>query len=339
MKHSQLKNIGWFLIATIIIGSLLVIADLNEIIESLREANPTILAFGLALGVLNIYFWAYVWQKIFSLSNIKIPFKRTFHLYTGALFMNSITPLGRAGGEPIIAYLITEKLPTDYEKTLSTLLYADSINLFPLITFGIIGSITLFFLGFLSPETNTLFTIIFGIAIIIAIISFSKRRKKQLSNYLHHYYKGKDSKILEKLLTEIRETIQDLKEIYTAIKEKPSSLGPPVIVSHLAYFSQVLVLYLTLLSLGVSVNIGYLLLILPLSIVGHISPTPGASGTAEAVLAGLLATVAGVQFSVAVTAAILFRLCTFWPGLIIGYMGFTTLGQTHSMEKVHEAVE
>ncbi|MFB6190551.1 MAG: lysylphosphatidylglycerol synthase domain-containing protein [Candidatus Nanohaloarchaea archaeon] len=82
-----------------------------------------------------------------------------------------------------------------------------------------------------------------------------------------------------------------------------------------------------LLSMGVSSDFTPLYFVLVLSSFGNFSPTPGGSGTFEALMAAVLTFfLPHITFATALAVAIIFRLTTYWPGLAIGYLALNSLG-------------
>lgn len=313
-----------FSIATLVIIGLLVIADTEELLNALLTLERQYLLLAFLLGISSILLWSFVWQKLFEIIDIIVKFRDIVHLYLAALFMNSITPLGQFGGEPFMAYLVSKKLPVNYEKTLSTLLYADTINAAPFYTFSVIGLSYLIFTGLMSPySTISLITIFITSLVLLSLYIGLKTKNKNILNKLKEFQILQKYN-LENIILKIQETIKDIVEIYLEVKENPKRIAPAFLASHFAFFINVLILNVLLVGLGVNISLLFLFIVLPLAGIGNFSPTPGGSGTYEAAMAGLL-TLGGVSFSTAVIAAILFRLVTYWPGLIIGYLATITL--------------
>jgi uncharacterized protein (TIRG00374 family) len=80
-----------------------------------------------------------------------------------------------------------------------------------------------------------------------------------------------------------------------------------------------------LLSLGIRPDFTPIYFTVTLSSLASFSPTPGGSGTFEAAFSGLMVFFFEVNIATAVTAAVLFRLTTYWPGLVIGYISLVGL--------------
>ncbi|MDY6769730.1 MAG: lysylphosphatidylglycerol synthase domain-containing protein, partial [Candidatus Nanohaloarchaea archaeon] len=88
-------------------------------------------------------------------------------------------------------------------------------------------------------------------------------------------------------------------------------------VSHLAGFLWVGGMYLLLLSLGFTAPKSALLIALPASMIAGYLPLPGGLGGIEVAMAGLLHAVAGAATPVASAAALLYRIFTYWAGMML----------------------
>jgi uncharacterized protein (TIRG00374 family) len=96
----------WFGISTLIIVSMIYLADTDRFIDSLRTAKLLPLIPALILGLAVFPTWEYVWHQIFQKTSIDISYFKTLKVFMAGNFLNSTTPLGQAGGEPAMAYIL-----------------------------------------------------------------------------------------------------------------------------------------------------------------------------------------------------------------------------------------
>lgn len=104
-------------------------------------------------------------------------------------------------------------------------------------------------------------------------------------------------------------------------------------IVHFAYIAKFLALYAVMVSLGVSVNFFEIMLMVSLVVVANFSPTPGSTGTFEAAMTGLILLFVDISLATAVSAAILYRLSTYWVGVGVGYMALLSLGMNTEFYK------
>lgn len=114
------------------------------------------------------------------------------------------------------------------------------------------------------------------------------------------------------------------KQLQPLLKRKKAllkALGASILIT-LCY---VVSLYASAQAVGVSISLAAAIIALSSSVLAtSVVPTPGGIGAAEVGAYGGLLLV-GVQHDVALAAAILYRVCTFWLPLLIGSVAFTVV--------------
>jgi hypothetical protein len=92
--------------------------------------------------------------------------------------MNSITPLGQAGGEPFMAFVISDNAETSYEKALSSVVSADLVNAIPFIAYLIVAVIYLLAAGSINNIVWQAVYLLTGIGVILAASGYIILHKK-----------------------------------------------------------------------------------------------------------------------------------------------------------------
>lgn len=324
----DLKRTGLFGVSTAIIVGMIYFADFNQVLSTAKGADKLILAAAIFVGLLNLPIWANSWHKLINRVGGEVSFFKALRLFTAGNFLNSITPLGQFGGEPLMAYVIKKNTDLEYEEGLSAVVSADIINAIPIFTFIIGGSAYLL----LFNSLNSILLEMSYIALVIMVLGGSIA-------YLLWFKSGfLESKIiyLVKLLSrplggnyslveKIEEKITGMQETFRAVGEEPKELLKISLIAHLFFVCQVVSLYLVMLSVGVETDLTPLYFVLPTAALANFSPTPGGSGAYEVILAGVLTTFIGVPGTTAVTIAILYRFTTFWPSILLGYLSLISL--------------
>lgn len=326
-----MQKILWFGISTAIIAAMIFFADLNKVIAALQEANLKYMSLAFVLGLSIFGFWSYTWHNFFKQMNMDVEILKTFKMFMAGHFFNSVTPLGQFGGEPFMAYLISKNTDYSAEKGFSAVLSADLVNTIPILTF-IIGG-TAFQLIFRESIKQVIVHVIY-IAILTTLIGGT-------FIYLLWFKSGSIEKVLIKILRKfassigygasivqkLEESLLKAQKSFARIGNNPKSLLKAIVAAHVGFISQVFCLAAILLALDFSVTLTPLYFTIALAGLATFSPTPGGSGTFEAAMAGLLTLFVGIEFHIALVAAILFRATTFWPGIIIGYISFIFLNK------------
>lgn len=325
---SKLKKTLWFGVATAIIGGLIYFADVNKFIEALQSASTPHLVPAFASGMAVFLVFGYTWHRFLTKVGIGVTYYESLKLFLAGQFMNSITPLGQFGGEPFMAYIIRRNTDTSYEKAFSTVFSADVINGIPMLTFVLGGAFYLIL--FSSINDVILQTVYAGVGLtalgglIVYLLWF---KAGVIENYVlgvltfFSNLTGLGASLVEKA----EERLDKVQKSFETIGEDPKHLFKTAVVAHLSFVLQVVCLYFIMVSLGQSVEITPLYFIIAIAGLANFAPTPGGSGAYEATMAGILTFFLNIQFPVAITVAILFRLTTYWPGLVIGYLSFLSV--------------
>ncbi len=322
------KKILWFGLSSLILAGLIYFADVNKFLEALAAAEKAILIPALLSGISTFFVFSNTWHEF--LNHIGLEMKRTnsFRLFMAGQFMNSITPLGQFGGEPFMAYIIKRNTDLSYEKAFSTVLSGDIVNGIPTLTF-ILGSAGYLFL--FGSINNIMLQTVYAAVIIVGIGGPLV--------YLLWFKTGTIEGVIVSILQKISDTLgrgesivnsvdkrmSDIERSFEAIGEKPRQLLRTAAIAHLSFIFHVLCLFFVLISLGYNPNFTPLYFVIVISGLAEFAPTPGGSGAFEATMSFLVMTFLGLPGSHAVVAAVLFRLCTYWPGIIIGYISITGL--------------
>jgi uncharacterized protein (TIRG00374 family) len=320
--NGKVKQLLWFAVSILIIGGLVYFADISRIIAALRTADLLILVPALIVGVSNFGFGAYLWHSFLSSMDKGISYFKALKMFFAGHFLNSITPLGQVGGEPLMAYVISRNTDAEAEEAFSAVFSADILNVIPPYTFMIGGAAYLFLFGsFNEIIIQTLYIVAlvvsFG-AVFVYLLWFKAGSIEGGIVRLLRYLSSRLDRG-EGLVERAEERLEKVEENFQKIGDNPRKLFKLTVLMHLSFLTEVVTMFLILLSLGVEPDFAPLYFVMPLAAVAEISPTPGGTGTYEAAMAGVLTVFFPVSFTVAVMAALIYQLSGFWPGNAIGY--------------------
>lgn len=326
-KHlSNIKDskILWYGISTLLLVFLIYSTDIQKFVASLVQVDPYFMSLAMASGFSVFIIFGWIWYRIFRKVGIEADLKLSYELFMAGNFVNSITPLGQAGGEPFMAYLVSENTGTSYEKSLSAVISSDMINLIPALTYTVLGVIYLMFFGLNLPGLGALIFILAAVSLILGgggYLLWSK--DSRLKNFLFAIVDWLESKtdISQKIVESVKERIVSAEKAFMDAGGDPVYLAKTALISHLYPLTQIVALWLILQGMGLEAGLGAIGLTVILSGLAHFSPTPGGAGAFEIAFAGLLmAFVPAMAYSDAVAAAVLFRLTSYWPGIPVGYL-------------------
>lgn len=325
---SRTKKILWFGVSTAIILALIYIVDFNKFIQEISSAKLIYFIPAVILGISVFLVWGFTWYRVFRKVGIDLTYSKSLEIFMAGTFMNSITPIGQFGGEPIMAYLLKNNSDASYEKSFTSVFSADIINAAPLITFVTAGTLYLLFFETLGGRVlqavyAAILMTVFGGAIVYLLWFESGT----IENFLLRVAEGFSEKtgLLKGRIEGFEKRLEEVERAFETIGEDPWYLFETALVSHLGFVIQGGTLYLVMLSLGVEVALAPIVFVVVISGLANFSPTPGGSGAYEVVMAKTAQAFFSIEPEVGVAAAILFRLTTYWPGIIIGYIALNTL--------------
>ncbi|MFB6158396.1 MAG: YbhN family protein [Candidatus Nanohalobium sp.] len=319
----------WFAISTAMIAGMIYFADVEKFIESVQSARvlPLIPAFVLGLSIFPLL--SYVWYRVFTASGIHTTYWKALKVFMAGNFMNSVTPLGQFGGEPLMAYLVQKNWDESYEKSISSVFSADIMNATPHVTFVVGGGLYMMLFHSINQlivqalYATLMMTVLGGLLVYLLWFEAGTIEGKivdalrKISSFV-----GKGSSVVDKL----EEKLAEVEESFRAIGESPRYLFKTAVVAHIGFLTQVFCFYFIALSLGFQADITPIFFVTTLAGLATFSPTPGGSGTMEAAMAGLITVFfPGTSFATGLTVAILFRITTYWPGILLGWLALNNL--------------
>jgi uncharacterized protein (TIRG00374 family) len=339
------SKILWYGVSTAIIAGLIYFVDFNKFISAITSARPLPMALALISGFSVFAIWGYIWHSFFTTLEIETTLYKSYKMFMAGHFVNSITPLGQVGGEPFMAYIVSKNTGSSYERSLSSVMSSDIINAIPIVTYTAAGiTYALLFRGMTGVMEQMIYfgagvTII--TSILIYLLWFDREKLRSgvffvLNALESRFASKKDS------FESIKDRIKLLEESFEEIGENPSHLIKVALISHLYLITQFVSLYFILLGLDTYLSFVGIYFTVILAGLAMFAPTPGGSGAFEAAFTGLLLFFyPSMDPSVAVAASILFRMTTYWPGILVGYISIIDLRRNRdfNIDKEVEDIE
>jgi len=134
-----LKTLLGFTVAVALVGLLVVGVGWERTLSRLRTARPGWVLLACLSSMLCLAAWTKTWQAVLSAAGVSVPYRKLVGTFFAATFANYVTPMGQAGGEPFIAYVLSRDTEATYEQSLASVVTADLIRLLPFFTVGSIG--------------------------------------------------------------------------------------------------------------------------------------------------------------------------------------------------------
>lgn len=322
------RELLWFLVAGVLFVGLLYLADVEAFLASISRADRSLFAVAVVVGFSSLLVWAWVWYRFFGTVGIPATASQTVRIFLAGNFLNSITPLGQFGGEPIMAYIVARTTDEDYETALACITSADIVNATPFFTFTLGGLLYLALVGSVRGplvEIGVLAVVLLALVSLVAYFLWSDERA--LGRAVVRLLDALQARLGrgETYVESVKDSVRQIEDDFKTAGSDPRFLLSTAAISHLAIVAQIVSLYFVFRALALEPAFVPLYLIVNLSVIATVSPTPGGSGTYEAAFSALVTLFYSVDLATALTAAVLFRLTTYWPGILVGFPALVTL--------------
>ena len=331
IKINQIKDskLLWYTISSVILGALIIFADVSQFLSAIRNVDPLLMGASFVTGLSVFLVWGYIWHSLFQELEFEINMMKSYKIVMAGNFMNSVTPFGQLGGEPFMAYIVSENTDESYEKSLSAVVSADLVNAIPFLTYAMLGIMYMLLFSTITESIrNSIYIFVFFNILLISVAYLAWFKTDKLESKIQKILDNIESRIEHKgkIIESLRERIEETKDSFKQAGKDKRHLIKIISITHLAPATQLISLYLILLGLNVEPTFIGVYLHVMLSGLAMFSPTPGGTGTFEAAFTGLLLfSYPNMGIDTAVASSVLFRLTTYWPGLIIGYFSLLSL--------------
>ncbi|PSP84702.1 TIGR00374 family protein [Halobacteriales archaeon QS_1_68_17] len=318
-RKTLIRIVAGFAVAVLLLYLVAVGIGIEEVTATFRDAQLRWLAVGCLSTLLCLALWGKAWQVVLEVAGVGVPYRKLVVTYFAATFANYVTPLGQAGGEPFIAYVLSRDTSASYEDSLASVVTADLLNLLPFFSFAALGMAALLWQATLPEAVEPLAVGLLAMALgvpLLAVATWQFRRPLTAAVlWLVAPVARRTSRIS---LAGVRRRIEELRAAFERIAEKPRALVRALVFSYAGWVFFALPLYFAAETLGLTVDPLLVLFIVPASTLAGLVPSPGGLGGVELALVALLVAVAGVSTASAYSISLVYRLASYWFALGIG---------------------
>ncbi|WP_255151226.1 lysylphosphatidylglycerol synthase transmembrane domain-containing protein [Halorarius halobius] len=319
-RETAAKTLLGFLIAGILLYLFAAGIGLGEVSRALSDADPRWLAAGCLSTLLCLALWGKAWQVVLGVAGIEVPYRRLVVTYFAATFANYVTPLGQAGGEPFIAYVLSRDTGATYEDSLASVVTADLLNLLPFFSFSAVGMSVLLVQAELPPIAEGLARGLLLMAVgVPAIVAGAWRYREWVRGGVLRVV-APVARITDRVSVDgVGRRVDDLFDAFDRIARDRVALVKAIVFAYAGWVFFALPLYAAAQTLGEPVGLLLVLFIVPASTLAGLTPSPGGLGGVEfALVALLVALVPGIGTAAALAIALVYRLMSYWFALLVG---------------------
>jgi uncharacterized protein (TIRG00374 family) len=316
------KTAAGFAVALTVLGLFAVGIGVEDIRAELAGADLRWLVAGCLSTAVGLVAWARAWQVVLRVVGVAVPFRKLVGTYYAATFANYVTPMGQAGGEPFIAYVLSRDTDASYEDSLASVVTADLLNLLPFFTFAAVGLVVLFVRATLPDEVR-------GVAVALAVFAVGApavvvagwRFRAPVGRAVVRAVAPVARRTRFVTVEGVRERLRELDEAFGRIAADPRALAHALVFSYVGWFFFALPLYFAVLTVEGSISLFLVFFIVPASTLAGLTPSPGGLGGVELALVGLLGVLAGFSTDLGYAVATVYRLASYWFAIAAGGVG------------------
>jgi hypothetical protein len=313
------KSLGGFLVAGVVLYLFGRVVGWGKILRTFRNADP--LWFGLAClsTTLCLAFWAKGWDAVLGVGDVDIPFPTLFVTYVAATFADYVTPFGKAGGGPFVAYVLSTDRRVTYQDSLAGVVTADTLNLVPFFLFAAVGTGALTVTQSVPARADPLVLGLATLAVVVPLVAYAFYRKRRWVQTLAQYVLEPVAARTSRLdADEIERRVEEFYGYIDGVASTPETVRRTLVYAFVGWAFFAAPLYLAGLTLGVTLDPLVVLFVVPASTLAGFVPTPGGLGGVEAAVAGLLFALTPLSLGTAAAVALVYRLASYWYTVAVG---------------------
>jgi uncharacterized protein (TIRG00374 family) len=180
-KINLRKSVGLIVLAIVLMaiaGWLLAHENFYQMLEAVRSADHLLIAAAIGIYFLSVAVWAARWQTALSFLNCRMGFGIRYLVLCATIFLNNITPVARAGGDPFgRAYMMRELGNINYSSGLASIIGEHALTPLVIVSFLMAGLILRFGEG--SVQLTVILAVVWALVALGAVFGprfFFKRR-------------------------------------------------------------------------------------------------------------------------------------------------------------------
>ncbi|WP_202614507.1 lysylphosphatidylglycerol synthase transmembrane domain-containing protein [Halostella litorea] len=318
-RRTAVKIAAGFLVAVVLVYLLAVAVGWERTLSRLRAAELRWVAAGCLSTLCCLAAWGKAWQIVLRVGGIDVPYRKLVVTYLAATFANYVTPLGQAGGEPFIAYVLSRDTDANYEQSLASVVTADLLNLLPFFNFAAVGLGYLLFRSQLSETAADLAVGLGALAVgipVLVVTGWQYRRRVEgvVLRVVRPVARWTDRVTVEGTRTRIERFYDSVGRITSSPRALLTATG----FAYVGWAFFALPLYFSGLALDLPVPLLLALFIVPASTLAGMVPTPGGLAAVEGALVGLVVALTALTAADGLAIATVYRVASYWFALGVG---------------------
>ncbi|SEH58222.1 hypothetical protein SAMN05192561_10933 [Halopenitus malekzadehii] len=324
-RSAAAKTIAGFALALLLVYLLGVVVGWDRTIDRLRAAETRWILAGAASSLIGLVVWGKTWHVVLGTIGIDVPYRRLVVTFLSATFANYVTPMGQAGGEPFIAYVLARDTEATYEQSLASVVTSDLIRALPFFTVGGVG------LGYLLVTTATLPDAVRSMAAVLMVLAvgvpflaatiwrFRDRAQAAVVRLASPITRRTNRVSIEAVQARLDRLVVAIERIAGS----PRALVVAVGYAYVGWVLFALPLYFAALAVGTPLSLLLVCFLVPVTVIAGSTPLPGGLAAIEGTLVALVTALTAFSTTDALAVTTLYRLVSYW--LVVAVGGVATL--------------
>jgi uncharacterized protein (TIRG00374 family) len=313
------KILVGFGIALVLVYLLGVAVGWEGTLDRLRDARLIWVTAAFASTVACLCVWALMWHRILAAMEVSVGYGHLVVTFFAASFTNYVTPMGQAGGEPIIAYILSRDTEAGYEQSLASVVTADVLRLLPFFNAAGVGLGYVVIDSRLPGRLESLVLVLATLAVTLPLVVFAGwRYRRAVRGYALRLAEPVAARTERLSADGVAERIDRLYESVGQVADSPRTLLVSVGLAYVGWVLFALPLYFSALALGISVPLVLVAFLVPATVVVSFTPLPGGLGAIEGTLVVLLTALVAVSSTDALAVTTVYRLASYWLVVLVG---------------------
>lgn len=328
-RSDRLRRVGRHVaavaVALIVLAALLWAVGVEPVLSVFGRVRPRDVGALVVAGLVPLVAWGIELWVVLDGIGVSVGTVRAGALFAASGFLNNVTPLGELGGDVPSGLLIAGDTGTTFERGLAAITGLNVINRIAVVSLGVVA------LGWhgrhlegLSGRWSVELAVGTWVALVVALVAVWGYRRR----LLHRVGPPLSSAIstVARWLpvvpaprpASVAARLHGFVDAIERLVADPRRLATALLLGTLGHLAAAATLWLAVLSLGARVPVHDVVLVIPLAKAAGLSPTPGGTGSATVLVAGLLVVITGVDAATAAGAALLYRAAAFWVPTVLG---------------------
>ena len=291
----------------LLLALLLYYSDFFKVVSLLAKANVFYVCFGFCLWFFGLIVRTERWRYLLSKAKIKLGFWETAKVYIQGMFLSNVTPA--KVGDPLRSVLLKAACKKSISSSLPSVFVERIFDVIITVLFSLLGLFFFYSLSFWLVAAAAVYAAVFGVGVYVLI---SERRTRKFFGKISFLFK------FAKLEKKVESFSRNLHKAFMKYKNR-RTLFVTFVYSALVWLIEGLILWVSFLSIGISINIAFCITIVAFTtLIAVLTFLPGGLGSSEAVSILVFTKIFNLSIAEVMSAAILSRLFGYWIYVLLG---------------------